>query len=95
MIDYVAGGRIASRGSENRQRWLRFSIVSDLSILGFFKYFDLGAETVNGWRDGWGRKADWSRAASGAAVGISFTPSGDELFDRTFIGATPSGAELR
>ncbi len=52
-IDYVAGGRIAAATNPKvRKRWLRFSIISDLSILGFFKYYDLGAATINqitGW----------------------------------------------
>lgn len=73
-IDYVAGGKIAAAtDAAVRKRWLRFSIVSDLSILGFFKYFDLGAETVN-------RMAGWLGAESGLVpllhlvlpVGISF-----------------------
>ena len=47
-IDYVAGGRIAAaRSPAAKKRWLLASVCSDLSILGFFKYYDLGAETVN------------------------------------------------
>ncbi len=47
-IDYVAGGRIAAaRTPAAKKRWLLASVCSDLSILGFFKYYDLGAETVN------------------------------------------------
>lgn len=47
-IDYVAGGRIAAAADPAvKRRWLRFSICSDLSILGFFKYYDLGADTLN------------------------------------------------
>lgn len=48
VIDYYAGRRIV--GAANRtvaRRWLILSMVSNLSMLGFFKYFDLGAETVN------------------------------------------------
>ena len=52
-IDYVAGGRIAAATNPKvRKRWLRCSIISDFSILGFFKYYDLGAATINqitGW----------------------------------------------
>ncbi len=47
-IDYVAGGRITATSSPTvRRRWLTLSVCCDLGILGFFKYFDLGAETAN------------------------------------------------
>ncbi|NCC93561.1 MAG: MBOAT family protein, partial [Opitutae bacterium] len=47
-IDYVVGGRIAAaRSPAAKKRWLLASVCSDLSILGFFKYYDLGAETAN------------------------------------------------
>jgi alginate O-acetyltransferase complex protein AlgI len=73
-IDYIAGGRIAATGNPAaKKRWLRFSIASDLSILGFFKYYDLGADTIN-------RLTEWAGAGSGLVpmlhlvlpVGISF-----------------------
>ena len=73
-IDYVAGGRIAAASKpEVRRRWLRFSVCCDLSVLGFFKYYDLGADTAN-------RLAQWMGASGGAVpllhlvlpVGISF-----------------------
>ena len=52
-IDYVAGGHIAAAPDpRGRKRWLWLSISSDLTILGFFKYYDLGVETINrmsGW----------------------------------------------
>ncbi|MGB4241921.1 MAG: MBOAT family protein [Kiritimatiellia bacterium] len=47
-IDYMAGGRIAAATDPARKkRWLLVSICSDMGMLGFFKYFDLGARTVN------------------------------------------------
>ncbi len=73
-IDYVAGGRIAAAADPLRKRrWLCLSVVSDLSILGFFKYYDLGADTLN-------RLAQWVGADSAwipllhlvLPVGISF-----------------------
>lgn len=47
-IDYWAGCRIAA-ASDRRiaRRWLILSMFSNLSMLGFFKYFDLGASTIN------------------------------------------------
>jgi alginate O-acetyltransferase complex protein AlgI len=73
-IDYVAGGRIAAADTPvARKRWLRLSVCSDLSILGFFKYYDLGAGTAN-------RLGQWLGAESALVpmlhvvlpVGISF-----------------------
>jgi alginate O-acetyltransferase complex protein AlgI len=73
-IDYIAGGRIAATDNPAvKKRWLRFSVVSDLSILGFFKYYDLGADTIN-------QITQWAGAGSGLVpllhlvlpVGISF-----------------------
>ena len=47
-IDYVAGRGIgAAKTPRARRGWLIASIVSGLSLLGFFKYFDLAARTVN------------------------------------------------
>lgn len=54
-IDYLAGGRIAAAADRaTRKRWLLFSICTDLSILGFFKYYDLGAATANAIAQGLG-----------------------------------------
>jgi alginate O-acetyltransferase complex protein AlgI len=48
VVDYVAGKRIhASEVTRVRRRWLIVSVVSNLSLLGFFKYFDLAARSVN------------------------------------------------
>ena len=47
-IDYFAGGRIAAATDPaKKKRWLLLSICSDMGMLGFFKYFDLGAGTAN------------------------------------------------
>ena len=47
-IDYVAGGRIAAAADPaKKKRWLLVSICGDMGMLGFFKYYDLGAGTVN------------------------------------------------
>lgn len=48
VLDYWAGRFIVhARTRPAARRWLIFSVVSNLSVLGFFKYFDLGASTVN------------------------------------------------
>jgi alginate O-acetyltransferase complex protein AlgI len=47
-IDYFAGGRIAATADPSKKkRWLWLSIASGLSMLGFFKYYDLGVGTAN------------------------------------------------
>lgn len=48
VIDYAAGqgiGRAQSKGV--KKRWLALSIISNLSLLGFFKYYDMFASTLN------------------------------------------------
>ena len=74
LIDYIAGGRIAAAADPVRKkRWLCLSICSDMGMLGFFKYYDLGAGSVNA-------VAQWAGAGSGVLpllhlilpVGISF-----------------------
>jgi len=48
LIDYGAGKGIASAtSSRGRKQWMLMSVVSNLSLLGFFKYFDMFASTVN------------------------------------------------
>lgn len=47
-IDYFAGGRIAATPDPaKKKRWLLLSLCSDMGMLGFFKYYDLGAGTAN------------------------------------------------
>jgi alginate O-acetyltransferase complex protein AlgI len=58
-VDYVVGGRIAATSNPaKRKRWLLVSICSDMGMLGFFKYYDLGAGTVNLLGQGLG-SGDW------------------------------------
>lgn len=73
-IDYIAGGRIAAASAPaSKKRWLTVAVSADLAILFFFKYYDLGAETVNA-------LTQWLGATSGGVpllhlvlpVGISF-----------------------
>ncbi|MBP7828567.1 MAG: MBOAT family protein [Kiritimatiellae bacterium] len=48
LIDYAAGKGIGGSADPRiRRRWMIASIVSNLSLLGFFKYYDLAARTVN------------------------------------------------
>ena len=48
VIDYIAGKRIhASDVPRTRKRWMVLSIVSNLSLLGFFKYYNMLADSLN------------------------------------------------
>lgn len=73
-FDFWAGKNLAAAASQRaRKRWLVFSITMNLTFLGIFKYYDLGAATLN-----------WLAAELGAAspfvrllhvtlpIGISF-----------------------
>lgn len=73
-IDYLIGGRIAlAQNLVAKKRLLFISVCSDLSILFFFKYYDLGASTIH-------QLAQWVGTDSGwipmlhlvLPVGISF-----------------------
>jgi alginate O-acetyltransferase complex protein AlgI len=46
IIDYVCGAKLGEAGG--RRAWLTLSIVSNLSLLGFFKYFNFAADTYAG-----------------------------------------------
>jgi alginate O-acetyltransferase complex protein AlgI len=72
-IDYVAGGRIAATAEPARKkRWLLLSICGDMGMLGFFKYYDLGAGTVNALTQGIGGGAGVPLLHLVLPVGISF-----------------------
>ena len=46
--DYFIGGRVhAAREAWKKRAWVAASVCVDLGVLGFFKYYDLGAETAN------------------------------------------------
>ncbi|HED66763.1 MAG TPA: MBOAT family protein [Planctomycetes bacterium] len=47
VVDYVSGLRIEGAPTEQgRKRWLIVSMVSNLGLLGFFKYWDFGVESM-------------------------------------------------
>lgn len=47
VIDYVAGLRIHATDDEKaRKRWLRISLVSNLGLLGVFKYFNFASQAT-------------------------------------------------
>ncbi|MBX7093080.1 MAG: MBOAT family protein [Flavobacteriales bacterium] len=46
-IDYYAGLQIFKVETKKKKRWLILSIVSNLSILALFKYYNFGLEQIN------------------------------------------------
>ncbi len=47
VVDYVAGWRIhATENERARKRWLLVSLVSNLGLLGIFKYFNFGSQAT-------------------------------------------------
>ncbi len=47
-VDWAVGRQIAASDDEVvRKRWVAVSVVVNLSLLGFFKYWDFGAQAVN------------------------------------------------
>jgi alginate O-acetyltransferase complex protein AlgI len=48
LIDYIVGLRIARTDDLSaRRRWLAASLTSNLSLLGFFKYYNFGVDNLN------------------------------------------------
>lgn len=73
LVDYSVGLKLA--GTDNpaaRKRWLAVSVVTDLSVLGFFKYFNFFSESFNGLLRLAGLHADPLTLKIILPVGISF-----------------------
>jgi D-alanyl-lipoteichoic acid acyltransferase DltB (MBOAT superfamily) len=72
-IDYVAGlGMGASDDPKRRKRWLVASMVSNLVILGFFKYFDFFMGSLQDALGAFGLHPDLPFLRVALPVGISF-----------------------
>jgi alginate O-acetyltransferase complex protein AlgI len=48
VVDYACAARIAEVVPSKRRRWLLFSLVSNLGLLGYFKYTNFFIENLNG-----------------------------------------------
>ena len=73
QVDYIAGRRIEdSASAAERKAWLVASIVTNLSILGFFKYFNFFAGTFAELASAIGVNLDWVDLNIALPVGISF-----------------------
>ena len=72
-VDSVAGKRIhASEDPTVRRRWLRFSLASNLGILGIFKYFDFFVESASSLLAFLGLPASMPTLEVLLPVGVSF-----------------------
>ena len=72
VVDYFAGRLIANTQSQGaRKAFLAVSVLTNLSILGFFKYFNFFLSSMQDLLSGWGLEAGWSLNVI-LPVGISF-----------------------
>ena len=72
-VDYLAAlGMERSGDSPARKRWLHLSVASNLTILGFFKYFGFFAGEAKAALNAAGLNADWGTLDLILPVGISF-----------------------
>jgi len=73
VIDYTCGLKIAAETSHwRRKMWLTVSVVSNLGMLGFFKYFNFFAENLDRVLGPLGLSADWPVVTILLPMGISF-----------------------
>jgi len=73
LVDYVAGARIDSSSDDTaRKWWLRLSLIANLGILGFFKYFDFFLSSTASLLQGIGFEANLPVLELILPVGISF-----------------------
>ncbi|MCH9683698.1 MAG: MBOAT family protein [Deltaproteobacteria bacterium] len=73
LIDYVAGLRIEdAKDAKNKRRWVMVSCVSNLGILGMFKYFDFFLGSLGQLLTTMGLEAAMPSLSWVLPVGISF-----------------------
>jgi alginate O-acetyltransferase complex protein AlgI len=73
LLDYVVGLRLAAAEQEKSRRfWLTFSLVGNLGILGFFKYFNFFTESAIGFLSFLGIPSSFSTLHIILPIGISF-----------------------
>ena len=72
-VDYVVGGRMAAEERESRRRLLlAISLLSNLGLLFFFKYFGLFSDSLLGIMRMLGSEPSWVTLNITLPVGISF-----------------------
>ncbi len=73
LLDFYVAGRIAKCDTrKKKQHWLWLSLGGNLTVLGFFKYFNFFAASFNDLLAGVGLEADFVTLEIVLPVGISF-----------------------
>jgi D-alanyl-lipoteichoic acid acyltransferase DltB (MBOAT superfamily) len=72
LVDFLVGGAMPGASEKNRKRLLTTSMVVNLGILGFFKYFDFFAESFANLLNDLGFNASTPTLKIILPVGISF-----------------------
>lgn len=72
LIDYLCARKIAVSEAPVRQRYLYLSLAANLSILGFFKYYNFFIDSFAGLATAFGMHVDPMHLALILPVGISF-----------------------
>ncbi len=72
IVDYFCGKRIYSSGKAKKKIYLGISIVTNLSLLGFFKYFNFFIENIEVLLNGFGIHTHISTLNIILPLGISF-----------------------
>jgi len=73
LVDWSAGNRIHRIGEQRlKKRWLKLSLVTNLTLLGVFKYLDLMIETLGWWSLQMGGSLPFNPPGLLLPVGISF-----------------------
>ena len=72
-VDYIAGLTIAGSANRSRQRAaVAASMVTNLTILGYYKYVDFFGQSVSRITAAWGFEVSWVDLNVVLPVGISF-----------------------
>jgi alginate O-acetyltransferase complex protein AlgI len=73
LIDYFVGQKLYAETAEKKRRiWLSVSVIANLAILGFFKYFNFFADSFADFIQLFGFQADYVTLKIVLPVGISF-----------------------
>jgi alginate O-acetyltransferase complex protein AlgI len=73
VLDYIVGIRLeATENSTHRRFWLSVSLIGNLSLLGFFKYFNFFTESAIGFFNFLGIPSDFNTLNIILPIGISF-----------------------
>ncbi|MBI1327548.1 MAG: MBOAT family protein [Alphaproteobacteria bacterium] len=73
LLDYIVGFLLAREGDDSKRKMLVWlSVAANLAVLGFFKYFNFFADSLQVLLASMGVQADWNTLHIILPVGISF-----------------------